>query len=257
MFEFTWPSFSFAVVNFLILAWLLTKFLHRPLLGVLSAREQKLADTRKAAEEEKAQAEQLRVEYEGKVAAAAEERDRVLIEARSAAEDAGRAVVEKATAEAKAEVEKLREAYGQERREAMKDVQEELVDVSVKIAHGILKKLTGAELDAKLHARLLAELEALDPGAGQVQTSLPVRVSSACPLDDAVRQDIETRVRAHAGDGAEIVFATDPSLVAGTRVEFSSLAVEASLSDVLARVREQALAPPPAPAEAVTAERGA
>ena len=239
MLEFSWLSFGFAVVNFIILVALLWKFLHKPLLNVLESRRRSIEDARKKAEEEAAKAEQVRQDYESKLTGAAQEAEDIRAKASKSAEDAGKKLVEKATAGAEQEIANLKRAYEREALEASKTLQKDIVAAGVGVAGDVLRKLVDGDVQSRLQERLLAELDKVDvSGDGPANKELPVRVVSADELAEADRKTIVDRIHKIAGKSAKIEFATDADLIAGTRVEFSALAVDASLSDVLARLRE-------------------
>ena len=69
---------------------------------------------------------------------------------------------------------------------------------------------------------------------------MPVHVTSAREVEAPAKDQIVERVQRVAGASAEIEFTTDAALIAGVRVEFSAAAVDASLADLPARVREAA-----------------
>ena len=51
-----WFTVAAQAVNFLILVWLLKRFLYKPILGAMDAREQRIASRLRQAETEKAEA---------------------------------------------------------------------------------------------------------------------------------------------------------------------------------------------------------
>lgn len=245
MLEFTWQSFAFAVVNFLVLIALLYKFLHKPLLGVLQERRKRLQEADRKAKEETEKAQQAWKEYQDKLAQIDGERERILSEARAGAEAGRDKLLDQARQEAEREVARRKSAWERERREALKSVQQDVATVCLEIARGILLKLAGEDVDTRLNAQLAAELDALASGGERRVTAQPssaraaVRVVSARELTEQQRSEIQQRVQALAGDLAEVEYGTDGKLIAGTRVEFGDLAVDSTLSDVLSRVAER------------------
>ncbi len=258
MLEFSWLAFGFAVVNFIILVGLLWKFLHKPLLGVLESRRQSIEEAQKKAKEEADKAEQVRKDYESKLAGAAQEADDIRTKASQAATDAGKKLVDKATAAAETEIANRERAYERESREAQKALQRDIITTAVDVAGDILRKLVDSDVQSQLQNRLLAELDKVAASGDQsTQALLPVRVTSAVELAEADRKKIAERVHQIAGKSAKIEFEVDAELIAGARVEFSSSAVDASLSDVLAQVRERAAAEASAEAPAEPTDEAA
>lgn len=247
MLEFSWQSFAFALINFLILVWLLCKFLHRPLLSVLKQRREGIEKARGDIEAEMEKLKAARTEYETKLAAAATERDELLVEARKTVEQTRKEMLEKATAEAERDVARLKQAWEQEQRSALKDLQDDISNASIEIARRVLLKTADTDLHRELMERLVNELDELKAGERKtpgksLKQDEAVRVVSAVAPGKSEQAAAEKSIRAIAGDAVEIAWQTDPDLVAGARVEFGSISVDSSLADILAAVREQAAA---------------
>jgi hypothetical protein len=68
---------------------------------------------------------------------------------------------------------------------------------------------------------------------------VPVRVISARELPEERRDSIRSKIADLGGHEDEVEFVVDQDLVAGARVEFSSIAVDASLQDALQAARQQ------------------
>ena len=248
MLDFSWQSFAFALANFLILAWLLYRLLHKPLLRVLRTRRETIEKSQAAARAEHEKAEEIRKEYEAKLAAAADERDSLLTEARTRTDEARVKVLEKATEQARQEVARLKEAWERESREAVSGLQQEIADLSIETARRILAQVADTGVEARLHQQLIAELDALIAKADEGPDSrgdrdLPVRLLTARELDTATREDLVERIRKLAGEKTSVEVAVDESLVAGGRIEFSTMAIDSNLRAVLDTVREGATAP--------------
>ncbi len=250
--EFTWQSFAFTVINFLVLVAILYRLLHKPLLDVLERRQAGIEKAHRDAEAEADRARRKQEEYEHKLAGIEEERDRLLTEARERAEEVRRELTAKARAEAEREVKHLRRDWQRQRHDAIQSLERDIVEAALSLARRVLAELADQDIESKLQARLLVELDDLAAAKEQQRRGLfaghgPVRVLSASPLSDQQRRSIEERVRALSSDAVEVDFAVEPALVAGGRVEFSSQALDASLADVVDAAREtfRKLAPEP------------
>jgi len=240
--EFSWLSFGFAVVNFLVLVALLTRFLHRPLLDVLERRRRRIESALEEAERKAAEARAAEETYRTKLAAIREERDRLLAEARRRAEEVRQKALADAREAAEREIEARRRDGERERREALEHLREAVLSAALDIAGRVLQKAGGETIEAELHAGLLRGIAALKdrPAADLTDARTPVKAVSARPLDAPRRKAIRDAVQAVAGPDAEVVFETDEALLAGARIEFNALAVDASLADALEAVRRQA-----------------
>ncbi|NQT92809.1 MAG: F0F1 ATP synthase subunit delta, partial [Lentisphaerae bacterium] len=234
MLEFSWLSFGFAVINFLVLAALLWRFLHKPLLAALARRKLEIETARQNAAEETTRAEELRKQYEAKLASASADRDELLAEARRTAEAAREKLLADATADARRQAESLVSAAERECNDSLAKLREQVADTVISVAGSVLAGVSDAGIEERLEAALLKELSTVGKSMGAVDDRCPVRVTSAGELGDASREAIASTIKAATGGDPAIEFRKDPDLVAGTRVEFSAMAVDASLGDVLA-----------------------
>ena len=253
MLEFTWKAFAFAVVNFLILAAILHRLLHKPLLNLLAKRRQTVEDAHRAAEQKAEEAHKTQQEYERRLAGTEEERDKLLAEARKSAEVARHELIEKARAEAEREIANMKRDWERQRRDALRTLRDDIVDVALDLSRRTLAQLVDEDVEARLRADLRARLKELANTADRrtLQSLFPaagtVRIVSAADLGEEERHAIGDLVRALTEQQAELSFETDEQLIAGVRVEFSSQAIDSTLADVLDAVRERidALAPEP------------
>jgi F-type H+-transporting ATPase subunit b len=243
--EFTWKSFALAAANFLILVAILYRLLHKPLLDMLQKRRQAVEDAHRAAENQAEEARKTRQEYEGRLAGIEEERDKMLAEARKAAEEARSELVRKARAEAEREIANMRRDWDRQRRDALRGLRDDVVALSLDLARRTLAQLVDEDVETRLRAALRARLKELANTADRrtLESLFPaggtVRVVSAAPLDDEERGLIGDLIQALTEEKAELSFETDEDLIAGVRVEFSSQAIDSTLADVLEAVRER------------------
>lgn len=129
------------IINFLILVYLLKRFLYGPILSILKKREDKIKDGLaagvkgeailvKAAEEEKA------------ILGKANEESRILLEeAKQKASILEEEIVDKARQEAVVLMERTRTEIDDDRREMEKLLEKKLVDSSVRVLEVVLPKL--------------------------------------------------------------------------------------------------------------------
>ena len=146
-------------VGFVIFVMILAKFAWGPILGLLDARRQKIEGDYAAAEKNLADAEQLKGEFESKLADIKSiERERVQ-EAVKRGEGIADGIVHKARSEAEAAVTKAEQDIEIEAHKA----QLELRDSVVAMAIGAAEKVIGTKLDDAMHRKLITEyIDGLD-----------------------------------------------------------------------------------------------
>jgi F-type H+-transporting ATPase subunit b len=237
--ELSWSTFVLEIVNFLVLVWILQRFLYRPVLAIIDERragiEKTLADAKALREE----AEGAKSKYEGRIADWEAERQR----AREALADdleAERAKrLEALQAELTSEREKAAVANARREAEARRSVEEAALKHGSQFASTLLRSAAGPELEARLIDTAAAGIESLTPekaaelrgDEGRVPESL--RVESAYELSAAQRERLEAALTALLGRSVPATFVRDASLVAGVRVTLGSRVLGLNVRDEL------------------------
>jgi F-type H+-transporting ATPase subunit b len=250
-----WFTVAAQAVNFLLLVWLLKRFLYRPILAAIDAREKRIAtqqqeaDTRKAeALRERTELQQQKEAFEGKRAAllaeatqaAAAEREKLLAAARTES-DALRAKLQKAIRDERDGLSQKLGALAQ--REVFSIARKALGDLAgagleERIADVFIRRLQG------LDDRQRAEFQAGPPSSGAAV------VRSAFALADPQRTAVAEAVHPLLPEGTALAFETKPELVGGIELAAGGQKIGWSIADYLAsltRAVDQMLELAPAP----------
>ncbi len=154
-----------SIVNFLVLLYLLQRFMWGPITRTLDARAARIREGLEAAEAAKREREQMTVEVERLLGEARQEAKAISDRTTKAAEDAAAAI----RAEARAEGDRLRERAKadaeQLHRQALVELRGEVASIAVLAASRIL----GREVDAVAHKTLIER--ALDEAGPQLGRS--------------------------------------------------------------------------------------
>jgi len=243
-----WFTIAAQVVNFLVLVWLMKRFLYQPILSAIDARETgiaaKLAEAK--ATEAKAQA----------------ERD-ALQQKSDTFEQQRAAVFQKATEDAAAERDQLlakarrdADAVRAEWQEALRNEQKGLSDAIVRrtqqgvfeIARKALAGLATADLEASMCGAFVTRLRSLSgPDHDQFASALSASsqgalVHSAFDLPPAQRAAIEAAVRETFTVQPQMRFETSQDLVSGIELSANGQKVAWSISDYLGALEESVTA---------------
>lgn len=141
------------LINFAILAALLTYLLYNPVKKLLDDRAARVAGALQEAEDKNLSAQELKNKYEQKVRDIEIERASILEEARKAAKDRQHQILEEAKAEAQEAKDRASRDISVERERIKDAVYEAIVDISTDMA----SKLIAASIDKSAHDRLFAE----------------------------------------------------------------------------------------------------
>lgn len=240
-----WTLIVAQVANFLILVWLLRRFLYNPVKRVIAERERRIDETRRRAAEQMEAARAQEAAYREKAAEIEAEKERILSEAAAAAEAEKTRRLEAAAAEAeKVRFEMLR-ALQEERRELEQRLREDLVSQTCATAGKVIHDLTGLELANALIAKAQQALEeAPGPNGSPKAGGGPLEVRTSFPPTEEQMARLERMARRWAGDGGalEVVFSEDPSLLLGIEFVGDGESVSWSARDRLAEIEGRALA---------------
>ena len=241
-----WSTFFLELVNFLILVWILKRFLYAPVKAAIEERQRRveavLAEAQATRAEARAAARRVRVPGPGlgrgagpgprrPGAGARRERTRRLDEIQA----------ELQRQRDKAAILEERRAREAERRDQQK---------ALALAAGFGSKLLARVADPSLEARLVemviedlphlsdAHRQAL--AAAAEDSNATVRVQSAYPLSDEQRAALESALSAAVGRTLRCELERDPELIAGLRIDAGPLVMRANLRDELRFFAESA-----------------
>ncbi len=234
-----WFTVGAQVVNFLVLVWLMKRFLYTPVLDAIDAREQRIADAIADADRTRADATQERDRFKDSnealdqqraalMAQAADQahaaRDRILDEARQAADALGAKRMELL----RRDVHTLSETLGR------RTEQEVLA-----IARQALTDLASASLEAQITEAFTRRLRALSGearaglAAGLQSTSDPATVRSAFDLPEEQRAEIRRALNETFSTDLRVGFETDAAVVAGIELTANGHRVAWSIAEYL------------------------
>ena len=94
--QIDWLTVIAQIVNFLILIWLLKRFLYQPVINAMDRREQRIAERLHNAELREQAAADTRLDYQHKIEALEQDRDALIKQAREAAESERRVLLDEA-----------------------------------------------------------------------------------------------------------------------------------------------------------------
>ncbi len=237
--DINWSTFVLEIINFLVLVWLLKRFLYRPVMAAIERRRVAINQGLEEARQMRAEADQLRQQYQNRLQDWQRERQK----ARDALQqefDARRAREAKALRETLQQQRQQAEVVqAGERREALRGLQAAALEQGADFAARFLQPLADAALEARLVELALSELAALSEQQRQQLMAdsetppLEIRITSVWPLEEAQRRALESKLATATGLKLPVVFGQDVSLLAGLRIEIGGSVLGANLRDEL------------------------
>lgn len=236
--EFNWTTFALEILNFLVLLWILKRFLYRPVKHVLTQRKAAIDASLDQARSMQATAEDLKRHYVGRMAEWEVERTRARVQL--ADEIAAERARLMADVHLSIELERNKDRAIEQRRtiELRQRINREAVGEAAGFAARLLTRLAGAALDKRIGEIAMEDLPTLPeesmPGLRQSFLQDTVRVTSAYLLPGDVRADLAAALTKLAGGPVACEFAVDTSLIAGLRIGAGPWLLRCNLADELA-----------------------
>lgn len=237
--ELDWVTFSLEIVNFLVLLWILKRFLYKPVLNVIAQRQASINEKLEQATAKQTEAEQLKSQYTNR-----------LTEWENEKKLARHKLDEEIDTLRTQRLQELNQQVENERQKAQIIEQRKLeqqqtqLEISAlyqgaRFTSKLLTQLADPVLEQKLIELFLSQLQ--DMSEQQQQTiranidpaSNEVQVCSAYPLPQSVQQFLETALNKLVGKTITLKCCRDPDLIAGLRVSIGAFMLQANIQDEL------------------------
>ncbi|MEO8144939.1 MAG: F0F1 ATP synthase subunit delta [Betaproteobacteria bacterium] len=216
-----WFTVGAQAVNFLVLAWLLKRFLYRPILDAVDAREKRIATELADADAKKAEALKERDDFGKKNAEFDQQRASLLAKATTEATSERDRLLQEARKAADALSAKRQEALRSEAGQLNQVLARHARDEVFAIARKALSDLASTSLEERLAEIFVRRLRAMDAASkaafGKVlgNAAGPALVRSAFDLPAAQRAEIQKSLNEAFSAEIGIRFETAPDLVGG------------------------------------------
>src|SRR5208337_2461732 len=232
--------------NFLILVWLLKRFLYKPILHAIDEREKGIATQLAQAEAKKAEAQRDRDDFQHKNEAFDQERAALL----KKATDEAKAERQRLLDEARKDADLLRAKRQDALRNEQRNLSQEIIRWTQKEVFAITRKtladLATTSLEERMGDVFVHRVRALTGAAKeQMATALKtsnhtVSVHSAFDLPPAQRTAIESAVKETFAPDAYVQFETAPELVSGIELSTNGHKIAWSIADYLSTLEKSA-----------------
>jgi F-type H+-transporting ATPase subunit b len=241
-----WFTVGAQALNFLILVWLMKRFLYRPILQAIDVREKRIAYELADAAAKKAEVQKDRDEFQHKN----EEFDHQRADLMSKATDEAKTERQRLLDEARKDVDALRAKRQDAMRNEQRNLTQEIIRWTQKevfaIARKTLADLASTILEERMCEMFIHRLCALTGMAKeQLATALktstqPACVRSAFDLPSAQHAAIQKAINETFSADIHIQFETVPALVSGIELSANGQKVAWSISDYLATLEKSA-----------------
>ena len=223
-----WFTVIAQIVNFLILVWLLKRFLYKPVLDAIDKREKKIASQLDDAAAQKADAEKEHKVFLEKNEVFDKERAAKMNEAREDANSEKLRLFEEVRKESTALRSKYEDSLEQQKSEMADSLKRKTKDKVFAIAGKTLADLANANLEEEVIKVFIKRIKDLDnEKKAKLKDALnniqkPILIKSAFELSPASKQELEKAIENVGGQQNNSQYQLDSELVSGIEINTES-----------------------------------
>jgi F-type H+-transporting ATPase subunit b len=236
--NFSWWTFALQAANFLVLVWLLQRFLFKPIKAIVARRKEEISRALTDAATQKHSAELLMQELEARRTQLDAERQKIIDAERAQVAAERQKIIEQARKEADAIREQALKRLDEERIAAGDDLFARTVTLAASLAERFLRELAVPSMEQPFLARVTDYLDKLpaeeraqlvpNPGPGSLS------VTTAHLLDSEEQARWREQLARRLGGDSDVTFSADPALIAGAVIALPHAILRFNWRDSLA-----------------------
>lgn len=226
-----WTTVFFQMINFLIVVWILKKYLFKPVLSSMDKREQTIQDRLKDAEKSKKETEIARKELEEKIASLEKSKDAVMAKAIDEANAEHSDLLKKSHQEIQKKKKEFEEQMISERESLRLSIKDITSSVVVDTVSSALSDLANKDIQNVILENFIDKLSKKDlKNLTELQSfykkSKKLNVNTSFEIDDKSKNAISDELSKLIGEKSlNINFKIDDSLLCGIEIICDSLSI--------------------------------
>lgn len=241
---FDWFTVVAQVVNFLILVWLMKRFLYQPILHAIDAREEGIAGELAEADRKRAEAEKERDEFQHKNEEFDQQRAMLLSKARDEAQAERQRLLNELRQESAGLRAKRQDVWRNEQKHLSEEITRRTREEVFAIARKTLMDLAGTSLEEGISRAFTRRLRDLNDEAKEVlatamkTASDPMLLRSAFELPAEQRAAIQHALNETFSAEIQVRFETAPDMISGIEFIANGRKVAWSIAHYLASLEK-------------------
>jgi F-type H+-transporting ATPase subunit b len=230
-----WITVSAQIVNFLVLVWLLKRFLYRPVISAMDRREQRIADRLQQAEDRERDADRKAQDFQQRREELDSKREELLQQAREDAESEKQDLLDEARADVEDHRRQWQRQVDDEKQDFLDDLERRAAESLRTVASKAVGELAGAALEEQIIATFLERLKKLDSDTRETlaDASGPVQIATAFALESSSRGRITRTVHEELTADVEVEYAQSDALLCGIELKRGAHRLGWNLADYL------------------------
>ncbi len=235
-----WLTFTAQILNFLVLVWLLKRFLYAPIVNAMDQREARIADRLTEAASAKEAADESGRQYQKQLDDLASTQEELMAVAGREVETWREEHLRKAKDEVDVARTEWRRTLAREKQSLLRQLQLDGAHHAMDIGRHLLKQLADEQLQSRLVSQFLMHLADADQEALKALESVhheqAVQIESSHEIDGGDRSAIAVAIRDVTGPDVEIEFRVNSDLVCGIELRAPGCKLAWSFRECLAEL---------------------
>jgi F-type H+-transporting ATPase subunit b len=234
-----WFTFIAQIINFLILVYLLKRFLYRPILDAIDKREKRIATQLQEAAAQKQDAEEQHHKYQKLNEELNNNKESLMAQAKTEAEKEHQRLLEEARQNYDGLRSRLQESLKKEQSSLSQNIRQQAQTEIFGIARKVLADLADTSLESQMVQVFIQKLESMNKKekAQLSSTLLPAKgvlmVRSAFELNTEERKKMKTALEKYLGKKVEPEFHISPEELGGIELSGNGFKLAWNIRDYL------------------------
>lgn len=240
--QIDWLTIAAQIVNFLVLVWLLQRFLYGPITRAMARREERIEQRIRESHESRQEAEREAERLREKQAMLDERRDEILDEARNKAEE----LRESLEREIREKIDEKRRAWhdqiSDQQQEFLRELRQRAAGQMFEMVNRILREFADTDLAGQIAVQFIDRLKSADAetigklSEAATRTQGDALVESAVALPSAIRGQITRAIHETIDENLGVQYRTREDILLGMRLTVGEQIMEWSANRYLDRL---------------------
>jgi F-type H+-transporting ATPase subunit b len=239
--QIDWITVSAQIVNFLVLVWLLKRFLYRPIVEAMQRRERRIAERVEKADAREREAEDKAREYLERREKLDRERDDILASATEEAEHKRRELLDSARDEVEAQRGEWQQQLARESDDFAAGLRQRTSEAVQAISRRALSDLADITLEARVVDVFVDRLRAADDDTRDAlaRADGPLLVHSSFELDAQVRSRLTRALHETLASEIQVDYDRDSELLCGIELRHGHHRLGWNLAEYMAQLEQR------------------
>ncbi|MEO5909893.1 MAG: F0F1 ATP synthase subunit B [Pelobium sp.] len=247
--QINWFTVIAQLFNFLVLVWLMKKYLYKPILDAIDKRESKIATELADAKSKVSEAKKEQEDFQKKNDAFDADKKKMMNKATADAEKERQKLLDKAQTEAEALKNKMEQASKELQENLNADLVQKTQQQVLSIAKQALAQLASTTLEEQAVHVFIAKIKSLSAKEKTKFTDAfhsatnPVSIKSAFELSDKEQKNIKASIADLLGETSDYAFETHPKTISGIELASNGYKLSWNFSAYIASLQKSLTSP--------------